>query len=149
MRCGSHTNRTVRNPHGSVHPTNRTATPRFGSGRARTATVCHGSPRFAKPPQSTTVFHGSRYFFTRFSHPQQHIKSVFHLDQYSRTVFSDSHIVNTLFAYLIAFSLHLHPHSAPTPSIPRILAYDRIIISFTHSPHLADAVLQFSYTHSI
>ena len=37
-------NRTVRNPHGSVRATNRTATPRFGSWGVRTATVRHGSP---------------------------------------------------------------------------------------------------------
>ena len=71
----------------------RTAPRRHGSVRGgreppRFATVRRGSPRFAKPPQSTTVFHGSRYFFTRFSHPHKHIKSVFHLDLYSRKVFS-------------------------------------------------------------
>ena len=35
------------------------------------------------------------------------------------------------------------------PTLPLILGYDCIIPSFTHSPHSADAVLQFSHTHSI
>ena len=61
--------RTVRNPHGSVRPTNRTTTPRFGSWGARTATVRQTAavrvgnkpPRFAKPPRFVweTNRHGS------------------------------------------------------------------------------------------
>ena len=65
--------------HGSV---------RVGREPPRFATVRRCSPRFAKPPQSTTVFHGSRYFFARFSHPHKHIKSGLHLNLYSRKVFS-------------------------------------------------------------
>ena len=35
------------------------------------------------------------------------------------------------------------------PTIPRILAYDRIMTSFTHSLNSMNVVLPFSHTHSI
>ena len=120
-----------------------------GSNREPHGAVRHGSPRFAKPPQSTTIFHGSLYFFTRFSPTQTYQVSPPSRSIFARSVFADNRIVNTLFAYLIAFSLHLHPLSIHPRRPPRILAYDRIIPSFTHSPHSEDAVLQFSHTLSI
>ena len=100
----------MRNPHGSVRPTNRTATPWFGSWGGRTATVRHGSPRFAKPP---AVHHGfswlAIFLHAVFTPTQTYQVSFPSRSILAHCVFSDSCIVNTLFSYLIAFSLHLHP----------------------------------------
>ena len=103
----------MRNPHVSVRPTNRTATPRFGSWWGRTATVRHGSPRFAMVRQTFALHHGFSWFaifFYAFFTPTQTSQISFPSRSiFAESVFADSCIVNTLFAYLIAFSLHLHP----------------------------------------
>ena len=155
MRCGSPANRTVRNPHGSVRPTNRTATPRFGSWGARTATVRHGSPRFATVRQTPAVHHCfswfTIFFHAGFTPIQTYQVSFPSRSICAQSVSADSCIVNTLFAYLIEFSLHLHPlrihPRRPSHAFSRTIAL--FIPSFTHSPHSADAVLQFSHTRSI
>ena len=93
------------------------------------------------------------------SHPDEHIKSVFH-DLHSRKVFS-----LTVALCLVSISLSFHDHAAcipdricplftpiqnsPKPTLPRILAYDRIIPSFTHSQHSAVTLLQPLLTLSI
>ena len=110
----------------SPHEPHRDATVWFVGGANR-----HGSPRFATVRQTSAVHHGFSWFAIFFqavftptpiyqvSFPSRSI--------FARGVFADSHIVNKLFVYLIAFSLHLHPLSIyprrPSPTFSRTIAF--------------------------
>ena len=93
---------------GSPHEPHRDATVRFVGGANR-----HGSPRFATVRQTSAVHHCFSWFaiFFRavFTPTQTYQVSFPSQSIFAQSVFADSRIVSTLFAYLIQFSLHLHP----------------------------------------
>ena len=141
------------NPHGSVRPTNRTATPRFGWWGVRNTAVHHSSPRFATVRQTSVVYHCFSWFaiflHTVFTPTQTYQVSFPSRFIFAQSVFADSRIVNTLFASLIEFSLHLHPLRIH-PRRPS-LAFSRTIALFHPSLTLRIRRMEFCSfrTHSI
>ena len=120
---------------GSPHEPHRDATVRFVGGAnrhgsPRFAAVRHGSPRFATVCPTSAVHHCFSWFAI-FSHavftPTQTYQVSFPSRSiFAQSVFADSRIVNTLFTYLIEFSLHLHPlrihPRRPSPAFSRTIA---------------------------
>ena len=110
---------------GSPHEPHRDATVRFVGWANR-----HGSRRFATVRQTSAVHHGfswfAIFFHAVFTPTQTYQVSFSSRSIFTHSVFSDSRIVNTVFAYLIAFSLHLHPlrihPRRPSPSFLHTIA---------------------------
>ena len=157
MRCGSPTNRTVRNPHGSVRPTNRTATPRVGSWLGANR---HGSLRFATVRQTTAVctprFFSVRDIFSRAfdTHAQQ--VSFSSSSAYAQIVFADSRVAAAFHLAQLSRARRLQKDCiftpslySPTPTLPHVLVFDHIFLVFAHSQYSTVAVLQLSLTLGI
>ena len=140
----------MRNPHGSVRPTNRTATPRFGSWGVRIATVRHGSPnRHGSCGKQTAAVRD--IISTRFS------------DMHASCSAFTSHInpPSPLFSHAVVLSQVFHPPRVQTRRCPihsrhshsfltlfafthaAVLASDRIFTAFSPPPH--SGALLFSH----
>ena len=110
---------------GSPHEPHRDATVRFVGGAN-----CHGLRQFATVRQTSAVHHGfswfAIFFHAVFTPTQTYQVSFSSRSEFAHSVFSDSRIVNTVFSYLLTFSLHLHPlhiHPCrPSPSFWHTIA---------------------------
>ena len=166
LQVGLTTVRTANRAVWFAHKPNRAQPPRFGSpyephrnatvqfvwgvnhhGSLRFAAVRHGSPNLRSPP----LFFMVRDIFSRGFHTHTNISSQFSISIYIRAMCfrRQSHCGHPVCIPDPIFPSFAPFQNSPMPTLPRILACDRIIPSFTDTPHSADAVLHFSHSHSI
>ena len=150
MQFGSQAKRTVRNPHGSVRPTNRTATPRFGSCGVRTATVLHGSPnRHGLCGKQTAVVRD--IILSRFSDMHascaaftSHINPPSPLSSHAVVLSQGFHAPRVQTGRCPIYSKHSHSFLTPFAlTHAAVLASDRIFTAFSPPPH--SGALRFSH----